>query len=168
MIMLSTMMLPGQVTMIPNYILFRNLGWLDSLYPLTVPSLCAGAFNVFLLRQFYMRMPDNLGDAARIDGCGYFATWLRIYFPLTRPALSAIAIFSFMGSWNDFMGPLIYINTQKYKTLALGLRAFVSDNTTETNLLMAATLVVILPCIVLFFCCQKYFIQGITFTGSKS
>lgn len=168
MIMLSTMMLPGQVTMIPNYILFRNLGWLDSLYPLTVPSLCAGAFNVFLLRQFYMRMPDNLGDAAKIDGCGYFATWLRIYFPLTRPALSAIAIFSFMGSWNDFMGPLIYINTQKYKTLALGLRAFVSDNTTETNLLMAATLVVILPCIVLFFCCQKYFIQGITFTGSKS
>lgn len=168
MIMLSTMMLPGQVTMIPNYILFRNFGWLDSLYPLTVPSLCAGAFNVFLLRQFYMRMPDNLGDAAKIDGCGYFATWLRIYFPLTRPALSAIAIFSFMGSWNDFMGPLIYINTQKYKTLALGLRAFVSDNTTETNLLMAATLVVILPCIVLFFCCQKYFIQGITFTGSKS
>lgn len=167
MLMLSTMMLPGQVTMIPSYILFRNLGWLDSLYPLIVPSLFASAFNVFLLRQFYMRMPDNLEDAAKIDGCGYFATWLRIYFPLTKPALAAIAIFTFMGSWNDFMGPLIYINTQKYKTLALGLRAFVSEYTSDTNLLMAASLVVILPCIILFFCCQKYFIQGITFTGTK-
>lgn len=167
MLMLSTMMLPGQVTMIPSYILFRNLGWLDSLYPLIVPSLFASAFNVFLLRQFYMRMPDNLEDAAKIDGCGYFATWLRIYFPLTKPALAAIAIFTFMGTWNDFMGPLIYINTQKYKTLALGLRAFVSEYTSDTNLLMAASLVVILPCIILFFCCQKYFIQGITFTGTK-
>lgn len=167
MLMLSTMMLPGQVTMIPNYILFRNLGWLDSLYPLIVPSLFGSAFHIFLLRQFYMRMPDNLEDAAKIDGCGYFATWLRIYLPLTRPALASIAIFCFMGSWNDFMGPLIYINTQKYKTLALGLRAFVSEYTSDTNLLMAASLVVIMPCIILFFCCQKYFIQGITFTGTK-
>ncbi|HEY5501359.1 MAG TPA: carbohydrate ABC transporter permease, partial [Candidatus Humimicrobiaceae bacterium] len=113
-VMLSTMMLPSQVTMIPNYILFKNLGWLDSLYPLIIPSMFSSPFYVFLARQFYMRMPSNLEDAAKIDGCGAFKTWFYVYFPLTKPILATIAIFTFIGCWNDFMGPLIYINSDKY------------------------------------------------------
>jgi ABC-type sugar transport system, permease component len=167
MIMLATMMVPGHVTMVPNFILFRTLGWINTLYPLIVPSMFGGAFNIFLMRQFYMRMPKNLEEAAKIDGCGAFKTWIRIFLPLSKPVITTVAIFTFIGGWNDFMGPLIYINSDKYKTLSLGLRSFISQYTTQTNLLMAASIVVILPCILLFFFMQRYFIQGITFTGEK-
>ncbi len=167
MVMLATMMVPGHVTMVPNFILFRTLSWINTLYPLIVPAMFGGAFNIFLMRQFYMRMPKNLEEAAKIDGCGAFKTWARIFLPLSKPVITTVAIFTFIGGWNDFMGPLIYINSDKLKTLSLGLRSFISQYTTQTNLLMAASIVVILPCILLFFFLQRYFIQGITFTGEK-
>jgi multiple sugar transport system permease protein len=167
MLLLSTMMLPAHVTMIPNFILFRNVGWINTLYPLIVPGSLISVFNIFLTRQFFMRMPANLEESARIDGCSAFIIWLRIYLPLSKPVLTTVAIFSFMGHWNDFMGPLIYINSDRLKTLTLGLRSFVGLYVTETNLLMAASIVVIFPCILVFFFFQKYFIQGITFSGSK-
>jgi multiple sugar transport system permease protein len=167
MIMLSTMMLPGHVTMIPTFILFRNIGWINTLYPLIIPSAFTSVFNIFLTRQFFMRMPANLEESARIDGCSAFIIWLYIYLPLSKPVMATVAIFSFMGHWNDFMNPLIYINSDNLKTLTLGLRSFVGLYVTETNLLMAASIVVILPCILLFFFFQRYFIQGITFSGGK-
>lgn len=167
MIMLSTMMLPGHVTMIPNFIIFKNLDWINSLYPLICTSIFSGGFNVFLMRQFYLRMTESLDEAARIDGCTTFQIWSKIYIPLSKPVLVTVALFEFMGRWSDFMGPLIYVNSDRYKTLQLGLRSFITDYTTETNLLMAASLVIILPCIIIFFFFQKYFIKGITFTGEK-
>lgn len=167
MIMLATMMLPGQVTMIPRFILFKNLGWINTLLPLFAPSLFGSAFNIFLVRQFYMQLPQNLDEAARIDGCNDFQIWLKIYLPLSKPVLSTVAIFEFVGKWNDFMDPLIYINSDSKKTLALGLQSFVTQNTTEMNLLMAASLVVIAPCIILFFCFQNQFIEGVSIGNEK-
>lgn len=119
------------------------------------------------MRQFYLRMTESLDEAARIDGCTTLQIWSKIYIPLSKPVLVTVALFEFMGRWSDFMGPLIYINSDKYKTLQLGLRSFITEYTTDTNLLMAASLVIILPCIIIFFFFQKYFIKGITFTGEK-
>ncbi len=168
MIVLSTMMLPGHVMMVPNFIIYKTFGWVNTLYPLIVGSIFGGgAFNIFLMRQFYMRLPKNLDDAAKIDGCGPFRMWFDIFLPLTKPVVTTIAIFTFMGKWNDFMDPLIYINSDHLKTLALGLRSFTTEYTTQTNLLMAASIVVIFPCILTFFLLQRYFIQGITFIGEK-
>lgn len=167
LIVLATMMIPSHVTMIPVFILFRNFNWINTLYPLIVPAFFGTPFFIFLMRQFFMRMPSNLEDAARIDGCSTFQIWAKIFLPLSWPAITTVAIFEFMGKWNDFMGPLIYINSERLKTLSLGLMSFEGQYTTDINLLMAATLVVILPCIVLFFLAQRYFIEGITFTGSK-
>lgn len=167
MLMLATMMLPGQVTMIPTFVLFKSLGWVNTLYPLFVPALFGGAFNIFLVRQFYMRVPESYAEAAKLDGCSEFQIWLKIYVPLAKPVLMTVGIFEFMGKWNDFMGPLIYINSDHYKTLALGLQSFISQYSTQSNLLMAASLVVILPCIILFFCFQEQFIKGISIGGEK-
>jgi len=166
-VMLATMMIPGQVTMIPQFILYKNFGWINTLYPLIVPAAFAGAFNTFLLRQFYMRLPANLADAAKLDGCNDFQIWLKIYLPLAKPVLTTVAIFEFIGKWNDFMGPLIYINSDRLKTLALGLQTFQGRYVTKVNLLMAVSLVVILPCIILFFCFQEEFMKGIAITGEK-
>ncbi|QUI22174.1 carbohydrate ABC transporter permease [Vallitalea pronyensis] len=166
-IMLATMMLPGQVRIVPLFIFFRNIGWIDTLYPLFIQSFFANAFFVFLLRQFYMRLPNNLSEAARMDGCNAFQIWYKIYMPLSKPALISVAIFEFMGKWNDFFDPLIYINSDKYKTLALGLMSFQNQYATKLNLLMAADIVIIIPCIILFFIAQRYFIEGVTFTGGK-
>ena len=126
-----------------------------------------GAFNIFLLRQFFMTLPLELDDAARIDGCSSFGIFWRIMLPLSRPALGVIAIFPFMGHWNDFFGPLIYLNSPSKYTLALGLNLFRGTQFTAWNLLMAASTMTALPCIVLFFVAQRYFIQGIVFTGVK-
>ncbi|MEW6230496.1 MAG: carbohydrate ABC transporter permease, partial [Bacillota bacterium] len=121
---LATLMLPGQVTMIPIYVLFTRLGWVDTYLPLTVPYFFGGAFWVFLLRQFFLSIPFDLSDAAKIDGCSEFAIYWRIMLPLSKPALATVAIFTFIGVWNDFMGPLIYLNSPEKYTLALGLRSF--------------------------------------------
>ncbi|NMB45921.1 MAG: carbohydrate ABC transporter permease, partial [Firmicutes bacterium] len=168
MILLSTMMLPGVVLMIPQFVMFRNLGWIDTFKPLIIPHYFGGgAFNVFLLRQFFRSLPEELSDAARIDGCGEFKIYYRIILPLAKPALATIGIFTFMGTWNDFMGPLIYLNSPEKRTLALGLASFRSLYATHWNLLMAASTVMVIPIIVLFFGAQRHFVQGIVLTGLK-
>ncbi|NPV09200.1 MAG: carbohydrate ABC transporter permease [Anaerolineae bacterium] len=168
LVLLSTMMIPGQVTLIPQYILFRTLRWLNSFLPLIVPSYFGGgAFNVFLLRQFYMTLPLELDDAARIDGCSTFQIYRRIILPQSKPALGVVAIFGFMGHWNEFFAPLIYLNSTEKYTLALGLNFFRSVEYSAWHLLMAASLMTALPCIVVYFLAQRYFIQGIVFTGIK-
>lgn len=168
LILLGTVMIPSQVTLIPQYILFRELGWLDSFLPLTVPAFFGGgAFNVFLMRQFYMTLSLELDDAARIDGCSTFKIYRHIILPQSKPVLGVIAIFGFMGHWNEFFGPLIYLNSTDKYTLALGLNLLKGFEYTAWNLLMAMSVMTALPCIVLYFLAQRYFIQGIVFTGIK-
>ena len=166
-LVLSTMMLPGYVTVIPVYWMFSKVGWIDTFYPLTVPSFFGGAFNIFLLRQFFLTIPRELDDAARIDGCSSFRIFAQIILPLSKPALTTIGILSFMWNWNDFFGPLIYLNSPENYTIALGLNFFRGVRSSQWNLLMAASFLALLPCIVLFFVAQKYFIQGIATTGIK-
>lgn len=166
-ILLCTMMLPGQVTMIPVFILFKNLGWINTYLPLTIPYFFGGAFYIFLLRQFFLTIPRELSDAAKIDGSPEFMTFLNIFVPLSKPALATIAIFTFMGAWGDFLGPLIYLNDSNNFTLALGLRSFQMQYGTRWNVMMAASLLVMIPTLVLFFSFQRYFIEGITLTGVK-
>jgi len=167
-LMLATMMLPPQVTMIPVFGIFRRLGWYNTLKALWVPSMFGSAFFIFMLRQFMRGIPRELEDAAKIDGCGFFGVWWRIILPLMKPALAAVAIFTFMGTWNNFMGPLIYLNDQRLYPLALGLFDFRTQHGGDYGLLMAASTLVTLPVIAVFFLAQKYFIQGVTLTGMKA
>jgi multiple sugar transport system permease protein len=165
-ITLATMMVPFPVLMIPLYSVFRALGWIGTLMPLWVPAFFGGAFNIFLLRQFFMTIPNELSEAARIDGCGEFAIFFRIILPLARPALSVVALFHFLFVWNDFLGPLIFLTKPETFTMALGLQQYQSQNGgSEHHLLMAASALLVLPIIVLFFFAQKTFIQGISTTG---
>ena len=168
LVALATMMIPFPVVMVPIYSMFRALGWIGTLRPLWVGSFCAGAFNVFLLRQFFMTIPKDLSDAARIDGCSEFRIFWQIMLPLCRPSLMVVGLFQFMGTWNDFLGPLIYLTNQKDFTLALGLQFFQSQHGgTEWHYLMAASTLVGIPIIILFFFTQKTFIEGISMTGIK-
>ena len=165
---LATMMVPFPVVMVPVYSLFRTLGWIGTLKPLWVGSFCAGAFNVFLLRQFFLTIPKDLSEAARIDGCSEFRIFWQIILPLSKPALMVVGLFQFMATWNDFMGPLIFLTDQKDFTLALGLQFFQSQHGgTEWHYLMAASTLIVLPVILLFFFTQKSFIEGISMTGIK-
>ena len=142
LIILSTMMLPGQVTMIPVYIIFSRLHWIPSFLPLIVPSFFASAFSIFLLRQFFTSIPDEISDAARIDGCSEFKLMMRIIVPLAKPAISAIALFAFLGSWNDFFGPLLYIvENEDLWTLGIGLNAFQGIHHVDTNMMMTACVI---------------------------
>jgi multiple sugar transport system permease protein len=167
-LLLSSMMLPGQVTMIPVFVLFRNLGWYNSLKALTVPAfLGGGAFNIFLLRQFFMGIPNEIIEAAKIDGCSYWGIYWRIMLPLGKPALTTVALFTFIGTWNDFMSPLIYLQDQSLYTIALGLQFFQSLHSTEYALLMAAALLTSLPIVILFFFGQEHFIRGVNLEGTK-
>ena len=171
-IMLSTMMIPSQVTMIPIYMIWRNLRALDTYIPLIVPTwFGGGAFFVFLLRQFIMSIPHEYDDAARIDGCGWLGIYWRIILPMAKPALGTVAIFSFMGSWNDFMGPLIYLTTMTKYTLSIGLYFFVSQASGAArplwNLRMAASVLAMIPPLLLFFFAQRLYIQGVVVSGVK-
>jgi multiple sugar transport system permease protein len=169
-LLLATMMIPFPVVMVPLYGLFRWLGWVGTLQPLWVGSFCAGAFNVFLLRQFFRTIPKDLSEAARIDGCGEFRIFWQIILPLCRPALIVVALFTFLGTWNDFLGPLIYLTDERDFTLALGLEAMKTSQSggTEWHYLMAASTLVILPVIALFFVAQRSFVEGIALTGTKA
>ncbi len=161
LILLSSMMLPHQVTLIPHYVIYRLLGWVDTLRPLIIPTfLGGGAFNVFLMRQFFLTLPGELEDAAYIDGCNAFGIWSRIMLPLAKPALGTIAIFTFMSSWNDFFYPLIYLHSPQNRTMALALRFFQSQYGTDTHLLMAASVTMLIPMMVVFFSAQKIFVKG--------
>jgi multiple sugar transport system permease protein len=165
---LATMMIPFPVVMVPLYCLFRWIGWIGTLKPLWVGSFFAGAFNVFLLRQFFMTLPKDLTEAARIDGCSEFRIFWQIILPLSRPSLMVVGLFQFMATWNDFLGPLIYLTDQKDFTLALGLQFFQSQSGgTEWHYLMAASTLVAAPILILFFFTQKTFIEGISMSGIK-
>lgn len=167
-VILVTMMLPLQVTMIPVFVLFKELGWLNTFKPLIVPAFFGGgAFNIFLLRQFFLGIPRDLSDAARIDGCSEFRIYWNIMLPLAKPALATVAILTFMFSWNDFLGPLIYLSDSMKGTLALGLSMFVGQHATEWALLMAASVLMMIPMVLLFFFFQRYFIQGFMMSGIK-
>ena len=168
MVLLATVMIPYHVTLIPSYVLFRELHWLDTYLPLIVPAWLGGsAFNIFLLRQFFLRLSLELDDAARIDGAGPLRIYWDIVMPQSKPALGVVAIFSFLASWNDFFAPFIYLNTTNKFTLPLGLQLFQSTNSTQWNLLMAAAVMTAIPCVLLYFVAQRYFIQGVVFTGLK-
>jgi ABC-type glycerol-3-phosphate transport system permease component len=168
LVVLATIMIPYHVTLIPTFILFRELSWLDTYMPLIAPYwLGGGAFNIFLLRQFYMRLPLELDDAARIDGASTLGIYWHIILPQARPALGVVAIFGFLNHWNDFFLPLIYLNTTEKYTLALGITLFRTYQVTQWNLLMAASVMVTIPPILLYAFAQRYFIQGIVFTGLK-
>lgn len=166
-ILIATMMLPGQVTMIPVFAVFRALGWVDTIKPLVVPHWLGTAFFVFMLRQFFMTIPLELSDSARIDGCSEWDIYRRIILPLSRPALATVGLFTFINAWNDFGGPLLYLNDERKATLSLGLQQFVSQHGAEWSLLMAASALMTLPIVLIFFFAQRTFIQGIAMTGIK-
>lgn len=169
LILLATMMLPGQITMIPQYLVFREMGWIDTFLPLIVPAFFGGgAFNIFLLRQYMSGIPKDFDEAARIDGAGPFKVFVKIIMPMCKPVLTAVAIFTFMGVWNDFNGPLIYLYDSQKFTLSLGLSFFKGMYTSQWNQLMAATILVMLPILILFFIAQQYIIDGISISsGTK-
>ena len=167
-IMIATMMVPGAVTMLPVFLIYRALGWIDTLRPLWFGALFGGGFNIFLLRQFFLTIPTDLEDAAKIDGCSYFRIYWNIMLPLIKPALAALTIFAFMGSWNNFMGPLIYISSPEKMTLAYALQLFQGAHGGEPAMMMAAATLVMLPVLAVFFFTQRYMIQGVTLTGLKS
>ena len=166
-LVLATLMVPPQVTMIPVFLIFKELGWYNTLRPLWVMSLFGSAFYIFLLRQFMLGIPKDLEDSARIDGCGYFGIFWRIILPLVKPALATIGIFTFLSVWNDFMGPLIYLSDQRLYPLSLGLFSLQVMNVNAHEILMAASVLMTLPVMVLFFAAQRQFIQGVTLTGLK-
>jgi multiple sugar transport system permease protein len=165
---ISTIMLPREVLLIPTFLIFKGLGWLDSLRPLIIPAYFGGgAFTIFLLRQFFLTLPRELDEAARLDGATYFQIYARVLMPLTRPALITVGLFAFIYHWKDLMGPLIYLNSTEKQTLELGLRTFQTIRGTDWNLLMAGSVIVLVPLLVLFFLGQRYFIQGIVMSGLK-
>lgn len=171
-LVLSTMMLPAQVTLIPQYIIFNKLNWIDSLKPLLVPTWFGNAFYIFLLRQFFLTIPRELDEAAILDGCDYFTIWWRIIMPLAKPALVTVVAFSIVGTWNNFMGPLIYLNSTEKMTAAVGLNLFRqmagdSGGFVDHGQIMAASVTTLLPMIALFLAAQRYFVTGIAMTGLK-
>lgn len=164
---LATLMLPAQVTMIPVFLIFNWLGMYNTLTPLWFGSLFGNAFHIFLLRQFMLTLPQDLDDAAKIDGCSYLRVWSTITIPLIKPALAVVAVQTFQGAWNNFLGPYIYINTTDKMTFALGLQWFRAEQGRMYGELMATALMMTIPVIILFFFCQRYMIQGITLSGMK-
>ncbi len=168
LIMLSTMMLPPHITLIPQFILFKYWNWIDTFWPLIVPTFFGGPWLTFLVRQYFMTLPRELDDAARIDGCSSFGVYSRIIMPMAKPAILIVIIYVFNGTWNEFLLPLIFLQSSDKFTLALGLRMFQGEASVSWNLLMAASLLTMLPVIILFFFSQRHFIQGIVFTGVKA
>jgi ABC-type glycerol-3-phosphate transport system permease component len=172
MLVLSTLMVPHQVTIIPLYILFKEIGWLNTFLPLIVPAWFGGsAFSIFLLRQFIMTVNPELDDAARIDGCGWLGIYARIVMPLIKPALAAVAIFSVLGTWNDFFNPLIFLRSNDLFTLAIGLHFYTNSASAATRPVithvMAGATLIMVPPLLLFFFAQRFFIQGVVFSGVK-
>ena len=167
-VVLATLMVPYFVLIIPHFIMFTRMGWMDTYLPLTVPLFFGGGgFNIFLLRQFFKGIPQDLADAARVDGCNEFGIYWRMMMPLAKPALATIAIFTFLNAWNDFLGPLLYLRIDQLFTVSIGLATFRGVMRTRWDLLMAASTAMIFPVIVLFFLTQRYFIQGATLSGLK-
>ena len=169
LIIIFTMMLPLQVTMIPVFVINNQLGWLNTIYPLVIPAfLGGGAFNIFLFRQFFLNIPREIIDAARMDGLNHFQIYYKIVLPMAKPVITAVCILTFLFTWNDFMGPLIYLSDQIKGTLALGLMLFVGQYQTEWGQLMALSMIMIIPVFTIFVIFQKHFISGLMFGGNKN
>jgi ABC-type glycerol-3-phosphate transport system permease component len=167
-IMISTMMLPAQVTMVPVFVLFKSLGMVDTFWPLIIPAWLASPFFVFMFRQFFSQIPEELIEAARIDGCSNWRIYWQFMLPLSGPVIAIVAIYTFLGTWNDFLGPLIYLNSPENRTIALALNSFRGQyGTSDAHLLMAASVVTMLPCVILFFAMQKYFVESVAQSGMK-
>ena len=166
-VVLSTMMLPYQVEVIPLYILYRKIGWLNTFLPLIVPNFFSGAMYIFLMRQFMLGIPNELSDAALVDGANHFQIMTKIMVPLCKPVMAAVALFSIMGNWTDFFAPLVFLTSESKYTLSLGLQMFSSRYQTQWNYLMAACTMFTIPPLILFFFTQSYFLIGISFTGVK-
>ncbi len=162
-VMLGTMMLPPQVTMIPMFLVFRNLGWVDTILPLVVPALFGNAFFIFMFRQFMASVPESLIEAARLDGCGHLEVWWRVMLPMCRPVIAITAVFTFIFVWNDFLGPLIYLHSDSKATLAIALDSFRNQygGLEDVQYLMALSLITMIPCILLFLVAQRQFIEGL-------
>ncbi len=168
LLVLSSMMIPYCILMVPQFLLFKYFKWIDTYKPLVVPYFLGGdAFFIFLLRQLYLTIPFEIDDAARIDGCSTAGVFTRIILPLSKPAVGIMLVFSFMWRWNDFVQPLVFLNSSEKYTLALGLRFFKGQYNVQWTYLMAVSLIVLLPCLIVFFVAQKYYIQGIVITGIK-
>lgn len=165
LLLLATLMIPREVTIVPRFLLFSQLGLVNTLWPLVLPAWFGYAFFIFLLRQFFMSIPHELDDAARIDGASTFRIFREIILPLSGPALGTVAIFAFIGNWSNLLDPLIYLRSQELYTLALGLNLFRGQNFTQFNMLMAVSIITLVPVLVMFFLSQKLFVQGVTLTG---
>jgi multiple sugar transport system permease protein len=166
-LVLATLLIPVWTTLIPVYVLFAKMHWVGTFLPLIIPNLLGAPFSIFLLRQFFLRQPQELVDAARIDGSTHLDVFARIILPLSKPALAVVVLFSFIDNWKDFFNPLIYLNDQNLYTLSIGLYSFQSQHLTLWTVLMAASLMIAAPMIVLFFLTQRTFVEGITFTGLR-
>jgi len=166
-IVLATMMLPAQVTLVPQFILFKSIKWIDTFLPLIVPACLGSAYQIFLFRQFFSAIPREMDEAARIDGCSLLGIYWRVILPMSLPALATGALFAFRFRWDQFLEPLIFLNSPKNYTIALGLRMFQGENMTRWELLMAASCVAMLPVLLSFFLGQRYFVQGVVITGVK-
>lgn len=167
-VVLGSMLIPGFITMIPQYMLFSKLGWVNTYLPLIVPAFFGSSFFIFLMRQFFMKIPNELIEAAKMDGANHFYIWWKIMLPLVKPALATVALLTFVGSWNDLLGPLLYVNDEKLYTLQIGLTTFKGTVQTAWHYLMAASVIVLIPVVILFFTFQRYFIEGMNITsGSK-
>jgi multiple sugar transport system permease protein len=166
-LLLSTMMIPGQVTLIPVFIWFKNLGWLDTHYPLIVPAVLCNAYGVFLLRQFFMTIPDSYSESAKIDGASQPNIFFRIMLPLCVPALATLGVFTFMSNWNNFLSPMIFLSTNTKFTIPLMIKSFQGAYSTSWNLLLAAATISVIPIIVVYMFAQRYFIEGVVLSGIK-
>jgi multiple sugar transport system permease protein/sn-glycerol 3-phosphate transport system permease protein len=169
LMVLATMMLPSAVTLVPTYIAFNKLGWINSILPLVVPSFFGAPFYIFLLRQFYLSIPKEIEESGRIDGASSFRIWWDLMLPLTKPALATVAVFTFFATYNDFFGPLIYLNSESKQTIAVGLSYFTGSRNVgpQMHLLMAMTLMATIPSLIVFIFAQRYFVQSIVTTGLK-
>ena len=163
---LATMMIPGFITLVPTYVIFSKLHWVNTYLPLIVPAFLGNAFHIFMMRQFYMTIPIELTEAARIDGAGHFYIWGKLMMPLVKPVMATIALIAFKGSWSHFQGPLLYLSDRNMYTLQLGLQVFKGQGFTEWNYLMAVSFLSMIPILILFFCFQNYFIEGMNVGGA--
>ncbi len=162
-LLLVTMLLPGIVTLVPTYVIFRDLGWVNTYLPLIVPTFLGTPFYIFLFRQFFLRIPESISEAARVDGASELRIYATIILPVSRPVIAAVAVLAFVQAWTDYLGPLIYLNKPSQWTLSLGLTAFLSKYSLQWNYMMAAAVVFTLPLIIVFFAFNKQFLKGISF-----
>ena len=167
MLFIASLMVPFAITLIPRFLMFKDLGLYDTFWPLIIPVMFGTAFSIFLTRQFFMTLPKELEDAAIVDGCSHFRVWWQIFMPLTKPIIATLAVFQFQSSYNDFLGPVIYLASDKHFTVQMGLNSFRNSFSTRYDLIMAGSIMALIPIVILFICCQKYIVRGIVMGSVK-